>query len=140
MLAMKVTPREKDVLERVCDGATTKTIAHELGVSEQAVKAHIGHLFQKFGVTNRASLAAAATNARVVRRQAISDRYHERARALGRENTVLRGANTALRGANTLLRGSNAALRSRQTADRKRPTRGRTVRAGERRGGKTAGR
>ena len=126
---MKLTPREKDVLGRVCDGATTKTIAHELGVSEQAVKAHIGHLFRKFGVTNRASLAAAATNARVLRRQAISDRYHERARALGRENAVLRTA--------------NAALRSRQSAGRQNHV-PRTVRAGMRRPrtrlGTTAGR
>lgn len=96
-MPLKLTPREKVVLERVCDGATTKVIAEDLGVSQQAVKAHIASLFQKLGVTNRASLAAVATNAGVVRRQAISDRYHERARALGRENTRLRAANEQLR-------------------------------------------
>ena len=130
---MKVSPREKNVLERVCDGATTKTIAYELGVSEQAVKAHIGHLFRKFGVTNRASLAAAATNARVVRRQAISDRYHERARALARDNSALRGANSVLRGANLVLRGANAKIRTRQIADRQQLKRGRGVLPGARR-------
>lgn len=88
---MKLTERERDVLDLVCDGATSKEIAHRLRISEQAVKAHISRLFQKYGVTNRASLAAAATEVRVGRRQAISDRYHERARALGRENITLRG-------------------------------------------------
>ena len=90
---MKVTPREKEVLGLVCGGATSKVIAHELGISEQAVKAHIGHLFVKFGATNRARLAAAAIAEGNVRRQAISDRYHERARALARENDALRVAN-----------------------------------------------
>lgn len=89
---MKLTERERDVLDLVCDGATSKEIGHRLGISEQAVKAHISRLFRKYGVTNRAGLAAAATEVRVARRQAISDRYHARARALGRENVRLRGA------------------------------------------------
>ena len=116
---MKLTQREKDVLARVCGGATSKIIANDIGISEQAVKAHIGHLFQKFGATNRAGLAAAAITEGNVRRQAISDRYRERARALARENE--------------LLRDQNAALRSRQSADRHRPRRGHTIRAAGRR-------
>ena len=94
---VRITPREREVLDRVCEGATSKAIAHELGITEQAVKAHIHHLFEKFSVTNRASLAAAATGARVDRRQAISDKYHERARSLGREVSRLQRANTRLR-------------------------------------------
>ena len=116
---MKLTPREKNVLALVCNGATSKVIAHDIGISEQAVKAHIGHLFQKFGVKNRAGLAAAAIADGNVRRQAISDRYHERARALARDNEVLRGM--------------NAELRSRQSASRQSHVPRRTVRAGTRR-------
>lgn len=94
---MKLTPREKDVLGRVCEGASTKEIAHSMGVTEQGVKAHISRLFMKFGVTNRAGLATKATGMNRDRRQAISDRYHERARSLGRENTQLRIDNAGLR-------------------------------------------
>ena len=111
---MKLTKRERDVLGRVCEGATSKVIAHEIGISEQAVKAHIGHLFVKFGTTNRAGLAAAAIAEGNVRRQAISDRYHERARALARENAVLRL--------------TNSSLRSRQSEGRHTAARTRTVR------------
>lgn len=93
---MKLTPREKDVLELVCDGLTSKAIAHELGISEQAVKAHVSRLFRKFGVTNRAGLVQAASKVRDERRQAISDRYRERARGLDREVTRLRRENTRL--------------------------------------------
>lgn len=86
---MKLTQREKEVLARLCKGAPTKGIAHDMDISEQAVKAHITRLFDKFEVTNRAGLATAASDVRTARRQAISDKYHERARALGRENTRL---------------------------------------------------
>lgn len=111
---MKLTLRQKDVLARVCVGETSKVIAQDVGISEQAVKAHIAHLFEKFGVTNRASLAAAAIAQGNVRRQAISDRYHERARALARDNETLRRA--------------NAALRSHQGTNRPRSVRGHTSR------------
>lgn len=94
---MKLTQREKEVLARVCEGAPTKAISHDLGISEQAVKAHIGRLFEKFGVTNRAGLATAASEISLARRQAIADRYHERARRLGRENTRLRRTIAGLR-------------------------------------------
>ena len=117
---MKLTKREREVLGRVCEGATSKVIAHEIGISEQAVKAHIGHLFAKFGVRNRAGLAAAAIAEGNVRRKAISDRYHERARALAREIEVLRLMNSS--------------LRSRQSESRHTPTRSRSVRPGARRG------
>ena len=115
MVGMRLTPRQKDVLARVCLGETSKVIAQDVGISEQAVKGHIAHLFEKFGVTNRASLAASAIADGNVRRQAISDRYHERARALARENETLRQA--------------NAALRSHQGANRRRSVRGHTGRS-----------
>jgi PAS domain S-box-containing protein len=53
-----VTERQRRVLEMVRAGLTNKAIAAALGVSEQAVKAQIRKLMGKFGVANRAALAA----------------------------------------------------------------------------------
>ena len=55
-----ITPREREVLERVVNGMTNKAIAEEMGIGEQAVKAHISRLFLKFRVESRAGLAVAA--------------------------------------------------------------------------------
>lgn len=55
-----ITPRERDVLGRVVSGLPNKAIAEEMGIGEQAVKAHISRLFLKFRVENRAGLAVAA--------------------------------------------------------------------------------
>lgn len=48
------------MLERVVSGLANKAIAEEMGIGEQAVKAHISRLFLKFRVENRAGLAVAA--------------------------------------------------------------------------------
>ena len=48
------------MLERVVSGRANKAIAEEMGIGEQAVKAHISRLFLKFRVENRAGLAVAA--------------------------------------------------------------------------------
>ena len=45
-----------EVLERVLDGMSNKEIAGQLFLSEQGVKMHLGRLFRKFGVANRAQL------------------------------------------------------------------------------------
>lgn len=50
------TPRERQVLQRVCQGRTNKEIASELGISEPLVKAFVQQLFGKTGVRNRAQL------------------------------------------------------------------------------------
>lgn len=55
-----VTPREEEVLVELRRGEANKSIARSLGISEQAVKAHVSRLFLKFGVGNRAGLATAA--------------------------------------------------------------------------------
>ena len=56
----QLTRREAEVLERVLDGMSNKEIASQLFVSEQGVKMHLGRLFKKFGVTNRAQLILSA--------------------------------------------------------------------------------
>ena len=47
-------------MERVVSGLANKKIAEQMGIGEQAVKAHISRLFLKFRVENRAGLAVAA--------------------------------------------------------------------------------
>jgi DNA-binding NarL/FixJ family response regulator len=58
--APDLTPRERDVLALLARGYANKRIAHELGVSEKTVKAHVGHLLAKLGVADRTQAALMA--------------------------------------------------------------------------------
>jgi PAS domain-containing protein len=53
------------VLQRVVAGMANKVIAEEMGIGEQAVKAHISRLFLKFRVESRAGLAVAALSQQI---------------------------------------------------------------------------
>ncbi len=55
-----LTPRELEVLGCLCRGLTNKSIARELGLSEKTVKAHVGHILAKLGVTDRTQAALLA--------------------------------------------------------------------------------
>jgi ATP/maltotriose-dependent transcriptional regulator MalT len=50
----KLTARQKKVLELLAEGLPNKVIAHELGISETTVKAHVGEILRKLKVYNRA--------------------------------------------------------------------------------------
>jgi DNA-binding NarL/FixJ family response regulator len=50
----KLTARQKRVLELLAQGLPNKVIAHELGISETTVKAHVGEILRKLKVYNRA--------------------------------------------------------------------------------------
>lgn len=50
----KLTARQKKVLELLAQGLPNKVIAHELGISETTVKAHVGEILRKLKVYNRA--------------------------------------------------------------------------------------
>jgi DNA-binding NarL/FixJ family response regulator len=50
----RITPREREVRQRVGTGATNTEIAAELVVSEVTLKSHISHIFTKLGLRDRA--------------------------------------------------------------------------------------
>jgi HD-GYP domain-containing protein (c-di-GMP phosphodiesterase class II) len=56
-----LTTREIDVLRELCCGRANKEIASRLGISTKTVGNHIEHIYSKLGVTNRASVALAAS-------------------------------------------------------------------------------
>jgi two-component system, NarL family, nitrate/nitrite response regulator NarL len=51
-----LTPREREVLDKVVSGYSNKEIAGQLSISEQTVKHHITNIFDKLGVYNRLEL------------------------------------------------------------------------------------
>lgn len=62
----RLTPREREVLVLIGRGFPNKRIARELGLSEKTVKAHVGHVLAKLGVTDRTQAAVAAVRAGLV--------------------------------------------------------------------------
>ncbi|HLI29172.1 MAG TPA: response regulator transcription factor [Chloroflexota bacterium] len=56
----ELSEREREVLGLLVRGASNKGIAHQLGLSENTVKAHVAHIFNKLGVQSRAEAVAVA--------------------------------------------------------------------------------
>ncbi len=55
-----ITDREREVLQLVAVGHTNKSIAVELAISEKTVERHLGNIFTKLDVSNRAAATAHA--------------------------------------------------------------------------------
>jgi DNA-binding NarL/FixJ family response regulator len=64
---VQLTPRELATLRLMADGKSNKEIASELDISERTVKTHLGHLFEKLGVTSRTEAVKIATRRGLVR-------------------------------------------------------------------------
>jgi len=57
-----VTTREREVLDLISQGFSTKEIAGRLFISEETVKSHRHHLFNKFSARNSPHLVQKAIN------------------------------------------------------------------------------
>lgn len=64
---VQLTPRELATLRLLADGRSNKEIGNELGISERTVKTHLGHLFEKLGVTSRTEAVKIAARRGLVR-------------------------------------------------------------------------
>jgi DNA-binding CsgD family transcriptional regulator len=54
---VKISPREREVLDGVLQNLANKEIACKLNVSERTIKFHVSSLLAKFGVTDRIALS-----------------------------------------------------------------------------------
>jgi DNA-binding NarL/FixJ family response regulator len=55
----QLTPREFAVLELLAEGASTRTMAQNLGISEVTVRRHVSSVLAKLGVSDRAAAVEA---------------------------------------------------------------------------------
>jgi DNA-binding NarL/FixJ family response regulator len=62
-LAAKLTPREMDMLRKLCEGKANKEIARDLGIQEPTVKLHMKTLYRKIDAHNRTQAAMIAKEA-----------------------------------------------------------------------------
>jgi DNA-binding NarL/FixJ family response regulator len=64
---VQLTPRELATLRLMADGKSNKEIGSSLDISERTVKTHLGHLFDKLGVTSRTEAVKVASRRGLVR-------------------------------------------------------------------------
>ena len=62
-----LSAREVDVLQRIAGGIKNKAIAHDLGVSESTVNAHIKHILEKLHVSDRTQAVTTALRRGIIR-------------------------------------------------------------------------
>jgi two-component system nitrate/nitrite response regulator NarL len=55
--APRLTPREKQIVQQICEGNKNKEIAQALSITAGTVKVHLMHIFEKTGVKDRFELA-----------------------------------------------------------------------------------
>jgi DNA-binding NarL/FixJ family response regulator len=63
---LELTPREKDVLLLLVNGADNAAIGMELSISRHTVKQHVTNIFEKLGVRSRVEAAVLAVRAGLV--------------------------------------------------------------------------
>ena len=64
--AEELSVRELEVLRLLVAGASNKSVAAQLGLSENTVKSHISHIFSKLNVQSRAEAVAVALQTGIV--------------------------------------------------------------------------
>jgi len=55
--APRLTPRERQIVQQICEGHKNKEIAQVLSITAGTVKVHLMHIFEKTGVKDRFELA-----------------------------------------------------------------------------------
>ncbi len=55
--SVRLTPREREIIEQIMCGAKNKDVASALGITPGTVKVHLMHIFEKTGVKDRLDLA-----------------------------------------------------------------------------------
>jgi DNA-binding CsgD family transcriptional regulator len=63
---IELTPRERDVLLLMAEGASNKAIARRLGISVHTAKFHVGSLLDKLDATGRTDAVAHAARRGVI--------------------------------------------------------------------------
>jgi DNA-binding CsgD family transcriptional regulator len=66
-LAERLTPRERDVLERLAEGHDNRTIAKQLGVEYSTVRGYVRSLIEKLGARSRVDVVGIAYRTGLVR-------------------------------------------------------------------------
>jgi DNA-binding NarL/FixJ family response regulator len=61
-----LSKREREILQKVADGATTRQVATDLGISPHTVKTHLERIFEKLGANDRAQAVAIAIRTGIV--------------------------------------------------------------------------
>jgi two-component system nitrate/nitrite response regulator NarL len=69
----KLTPRESQIAKYVSCGDSNRKISESLKISERTVKAHLGVIFRKIGITDRLQLALYMN-----RHQQLANVWHEK--------------------------------------------------------------
>lgn len=64
--ASSLTPREREVLALLAEGASNKTIARRLGISVHTAKFHVASLLDKLDATGRTEAVMQAARLRVI--------------------------------------------------------------------------
>jgi DNA-binding NarL/FixJ family response regulator len=66
--AGRLTRRELQIVAAIVEGSSNKDIGQQFGLSQQTVKNHLSHIFDKLGVSNRLELALYAVHHRLLDR------------------------------------------------------------------------
>jgi DNA-binding NarL/FixJ family response regulator len=71
---LRLTDRERQVLELILMACSNREIARQLGIEERTVKAHVSRLMRKTGADNRIDLFMRASNPTLLQAAGIRDR------------------------------------------------------------------
>lgn len=65
-MSVALTKREKDITQRLLNGAANKTVARELGISPRTVEVHRANVLRKTEKRNLVALATSIANGETV--------------------------------------------------------------------------